>query len=61
MVNPSIRATTWPWESPVVVAEPNTISASYALGMSIRNLESRVALPRHNTSTPVASGSSVPV
>ncbi len=53
-------ASTAPDESSVEVAEPSTISPTYVLSHPARKRISRVALPTATTSTPVASGSSVP-
>ena len=49
-----------PTASSVLVAMPNTTRPRYDLPASWRNRRSRVARPRPTSSTPVASGSSVP-
>ncbi len=50
-----------PVTSPVSVANPSRITASYSLTLPLRNCASRVALPTRTIKTPVANGSSVPV
>src|SRR5579871_144997 len=50
-----------PSASSVSVATPSRTSASYDLSLPERNRASRVARPTTSGSTPVASGSSVPV
>ena len=51
---------TSPEASSVDVAVPSTTSPTYRLSSPDRNVSSRVARPTPSTSTPVASGSSVP-
>ena len=51
---------TSPLASSVDVDVPSTTSAVYVLPSAVRNRSSRVALPTPTSSTPVASGSSVP-
>src|SRR5206468_672915 len=55
------RPTTVPVASCVSVATPSRSTARLALSACMRYSAIRVALPKHNTSTPVAAGSSVPV
>src|SRR4051794_20157275 len=56
----SCVAVTSPAASSVDVFTPSTTSATYVFGCAVRNRSSRVTLPTPTSSTPVASGSSVP-
>src|SRR3954452_7543288 len=56
----SYVAVTSPAASSVVVSTPRTTSATYVFGCAVRKRSSRVTFPTPTSSTPVASGSSVP-
>ena len=56
----ALRSSTAPAASSVSVATPNATTPRYSLVVSCRNRSRRVTRPRPTSSTPVASGSSVP-